>query len=126
MEQRLPPMDSIFSVAFEWVAILFLTLMLVLALFEPALPYRIGRAPADPPESAAFRRTLSALAGAPLVGGNRVEVLTNGEAFYPAELEAIAQARHSVNLEVTLRRWLRRPWRERLREALGGLFERQQ
>jgi cardiolipin synthase len=92
-------MESILFVAFQWAAIVFLALMLVLALFEPALPYRVGRLPPDPGESVAFRRTLSALAGAPLVPGNRVEILANGEVFYPAELEAIAAAQHSINLE---------------------------
>jgi cardiolipin synthase len=85
--------------AIQWGAILFLGLMLTLALFEPPLPYRVGRTLADPQESETFRRTLAALAGAPLVAGNRVEVLTNGEVYYEAELEAIRQARHSVNLE---------------------------
>ncbi len=34
----------------------------------------------------------------PLLPGNRIEPLVNGDAAYPAMLEAIAQARHSVTL----------------------------
>lgn len=40
----------------------------------------------------------SAVTGRPLIGGNAVTPLHNGEQAYPAMLEAIAAARHSVNL----------------------------
>jgi cardiolipin synthase A/B len=36
------------------------------------------------------------MTGRPLIAGNRVEPLHNGEEAYPAMLEAIAQARHSI------------------------------
>jgi len=38
------------------------------------------------------------LTGFPLVDGNRIEPLVNGDAAYPAMLDAIANARHSVGL----------------------------
>src|ERR1044071_580178 len=81
------------------IAIAFLALMLVLALCEPGLPYKINTAGSVPPDSAAFERVLAALTDAQVHRTNRVEVLTNGDQFYEAELEAIAQARHSVNIE---------------------------
>jgi cardiolipin synthase len=81
------------------VAIAFLALMLVLALFEPGLPYKINSAKSLPPDSEAFRRVLAALADAHVHDTNRVEVLTNGDTFYEAELEAISRARRSVNIE---------------------------
>lgn len=81
------------------IAIAFLALMLVLALFEPGLPYKINAASSVPIESADFQRVLGALADAQVHTSNRIEVLTNGECFYEAELAAIRQARHSINLE---------------------------
>jgi cardiolipin synthase len=92
-------MESYAYIAVQWIAILFLGLMLALALFEPSLPYKVTQVPADPLDSEGFRRLLASLAGSHSHAGCRIEVLTNGEAFYEAELEAIQQARHSVNLE---------------------------
>jgi cardiolipin synthase A/B len=92
-------MESVFFIGLQWGAIAFLLLMLYFALFEPGLPYRVGRPPADPVDSKPFRLTLSALAGSPLQPGNRVDVLTNGEVFYEAELQAIREAQDSVHLE---------------------------
>lgn len=81
------------------VAIAFLALMLVLALFEPGLPYKINSAQSLPPDTPEFLRVLAALADAHVHSTNRVEVLTNGGAFYEAELDAISRARRSVNIE---------------------------
>ena len=81
------------------IAIAFLALMLVLALFEPGLPYKINAASSAPPDSADFQRVLAALADTQVHSTNRVEVLTNGDCFYEAELDAIRQAKHSINLE---------------------------
>ncbi|PYQ17032.1 MAG: cardiolipin synthase B [Acidobacteria bacterium] len=92
-------MGSAAFIALQWLAIAFLLLMLYFALFERGLPYRVGRPPADPLDAEAFRLTLSALAGASLHCGSRIEVLTNGDVFYEAELEAIRTARDSVHLE---------------------------
>jgi cardiolipin synthase len=50
---------------------------------------------ADP----AFVRVLRAQDGG-LVGGNRAELLNNGDEFFPAIFEAIRGARHSVNVEL--------------------------
>jgi cardiolipin synthase A/B len=81
------------------IAIAFLALMLVLALFEPGLRYKIRAMSSLPIDSEDFVRMLGALADAQVHGHNNIEVLTNGEAFYEAELEAIGRARHSVNIE---------------------------
>ncbi|MGE3844370.1 MAG: phosphatidylserine/phosphatidylglycerophosphate/cardiolipin synthase family protein, partial [Vicinamibacterales bacterium] len=50
-------------------------------------------------ESEAFRDSLAGLAGTPFLGGNTVTILNNGKAFYPAMLDAIANARHSITME---------------------------
>jgi cardiolipin synthase len=81
------------------VAITLLMLMLILALFEPGLRFRITRAPSVPLESEDFLRMLAALTNATVQANNRVEVLTNGEVFYEAELEAIRNAKHNINIE---------------------------
>ena len=47
----------------------------------------------------AFRTSLEAFAGAPIVGDNRVDILLNGEQTFPALLETIASARETVTFE---------------------------
>src|SRR5215216_6413390 len=81
------------------IAIAFLALMLFLALFEPGLRYKIKAVPSIQLDSEDFVRMLGALADAQVHARNLVEVLTNGEVFYEAELDAIRRARHSVNIE---------------------------
>jgi cardiolipin synthase len=83
----------------QWIAIAFLSLMLFLAFFEPPLPYRVSAPPSHGPETEEFLRMLAALTGAQVQRRCRVEVLSNGENFYEAELTAIRAAEHSVNLE---------------------------
>jgi cardiolipin synthase A/B len=46
-----------------------------------------------------FLESLVGLTGTPFVPGNRVTVLENGDEFYPAMLEAIRGARHSITIE---------------------------
>ena len=55
------------------------------------LPYGVG----DPQ----FDRSLGQLLGPPLLDGNRVRALQNGDEIFPAMLAAIKGARHSVTLE---------------------------
>ena len=81
------------------IAIAAQSLLLFLALFEPGLDYKIAADPDAPLDADEFRRTLEALTDAQVSRGNRVEVFTNGESYYAAELEAIRAARASINLE---------------------------
>lgn len=46
-----------------------------------------------------FERTVSNLIGQALVGGNRVEILQNGDEIFPAMLAAIASARRTITFE---------------------------
>jgi cardiolipin synthase len=46
-----------------------------------------------------FTRTMTHLLGAPVVPGNRVTALLNGDESFPAMLEAIRSARRSITLE---------------------------
>lgn len=58
-------------------------------------PIHVDYGPADPP----FASALGPIVGAEFTGGNTVSVLVNGDAFFPAMLEAIRQARKTVTLE---------------------------
>ena len=46
-----------------------------------------------------FRRSMSDLLGPPIVEGNQVEVLLNGDQIFPAMLDAIKQARRTITFE---------------------------
>jgi cardiolipin synthase len=46
-----------------------------------------------------FRRSLGVLLGPPIVEGNKVEVLLNGDQIFPAMLEAIRSARKTITFE---------------------------
>ena len=94
-----PAHGSIAFIVLQWIAIVFLGLMLFLALFEPSLPYRVDRAPPDPLDSTSSGGCWPRSAAAPSTRTTKIEVLTNGEVYYEAELAAIREARHSVNLE---------------------------
>ena len=73
--------------------------MLFLALFEPGLPYRVSRGPAEGLDSPHFIRTLATLTNGQLFQASTFEVLTNGENYYEAELAAIRAAKRTINLE---------------------------
>ena len=73
--------------------------LLVLALFAPDLPYRLPGAGVLAPDTDGFLRMVEALTDAQVRRPSRVEVLTNGEVYYEAELDTIARAERSVNLE---------------------------
>jgi cardiolipin synthase len=74
--------------------------------FRVEIPYERGRDAPPPsisglsvPEEFAELAGISvAVVGAPLVGGNRVEVLHNGERAYPSMLEAIEDAKRHIFL----------------------------
>jgi cardiolipin synthase len=51
----------------------------------------------DDDRTASLRRTLEGVIGVPATEGNRVDVLRNGVEIFPAMLEAIAQAQHTID-----------------------------
>ncbi|MDB5824168.1 MAG: phospholipase D/Transphosphatidylase [Herminiimonas sp.] len=67
-------------------------------LFEPGLDYRIS-VPLPAPDSEEFFRVLSAVVDEPALQIVDHEVLTDGLAFYDAQLEAIRGAQSTVHLE---------------------------
>ena len=79
-------------------ALAILVSLMYLVLFEPALAYRVDDyLPAC--DSAASRELIRALVDAPMNTAEELLVLTNGEAFYAAELAAMRGARTTVHLE---------------------------
>lgn len=46
-----------------------------------------------------FLRSMGVLLGPPLIDGNRITTLINGDQIFPAMLEAIRAARHTINFE---------------------------
>ncbi|HET9233084.1 MAG TPA: phospholipase D-like domain-containing protein [Candidatus Eisenbacteria bacterium] len=64
-----------------------------------ALPPRFGLDHEFSIESNEFLDTIAGASGVPFVEGNAVELLNNGDAFYPRMLEAIEAARASITIE---------------------------
>jgi cardiolipin synthase len=80
------------------IAIVITGTLLLLVLFEPGLRYDVQETGHDL-KSPEFLCLLGALCDAQVHGDSRIEVLTNADQFYPAELAAIRAAQHSINLE---------------------------
>src|SRR5437763_5016014 len=75
----------------------FIAWLILVVLFTPAIPYHI-EADIDS-GSDYFIHVLESACQTTLERGNRVDILTNGTAFYPAMLDAIRDARETINLE---------------------------
>jgi cardiolipin synthase len=75
----------------------FVAWLIIAVLFTPHIPYHL-EAHIDA-TSDHFVHVLESICQTHLEHGNRVEVLANGDRFYPAMLAAIRQARETVNLE---------------------------
>jgi cardiolipin synthase len=81
------------------ISVLVMVSLIVLALFEPGLAYKVDAPDESPPDSPGFMRVIEAITDAQARSGSRVEVLTNGEVYYEAELEAISKAERSIHIE---------------------------
>lgn len=69
-------------------------------LIEPAaLPPRYGLNHEFSTDSDEFLSTVAGVCGVSFASGNDVEVLNNGDAFYPRMLEAIQRAKRSITIE---------------------------
>jgi cardiolipin synthase len=77
--------------------VLFLSWLFLVTLFTPAVHYRVNE-PVNV-ASAEFLLALQSTAPSPLYEGNRIEVLRNGDCFYPAMLHEIRRAQRSICLE---------------------------
>ena len=75
----------------------FIAWLILVMLFTPHIPYHIERdldATSDH-----FVRVLESTCLVTLTPGNKVEIFTNGDHFYPAMLDTIRSARETINLE---------------------------
>jgi cardiolipin synthase len=75
----------------------FVTWLIVAMLFTPHIPYHIeGEIDAC---SDHFLHVVESTCQTHLQDGNRIDILTNGDQFYPAMLDAIQSARETINME---------------------------
>lgn len=81
------------------IAIVLQSIVLLVALFDPGLRYGIDHAEMADMDPQEFLHTLEAVTDSQLSHRTRLDVFTNGEQFYEAELTAIRAARRTVNLE---------------------------
>src|SRR5438105_15044494 len=80
------------------IAIVFLTLVLFVALFDPGLKYLVTSARAETSDSPQFLYVLEALTYAKVNSHTSAEVLTNVENFYSAKLASTRAASQSTIL----------------------------
>ena len=88
---------SIVEIFFATVGVTFVLWFALIVLFTPRIDYRVSAPLA--PASDGFVHVIQPTCHAVIQPGNRVELLTNGERFYPAMLGAIRAAQTSVNFE---------------------------
>lgn len=81
------------------IAIALQSLLLFLAFFGPDIPYRVTESPGPPVDCERFTHLLATLTDSQIHADNHIDVLTNGDQFYEAELAAITAAQHTINLE---------------------------
>jgi cardiolipin synthase len=75
----------------------FVIWFVLVVLFTPRIDYRVTL-PLRP-DSPEFIHVLQSTCQAAVLGGNRVDIFTNGAQFYPAMRDAILAAQASINLE---------------------------
>jgi cardiolipin synthase len=76
---------------------MFLVWLILVFLFTPAINYHLSERTSVHHRD--FLYTIQSTCQAALHHGNRVAILTDGEAFYPAMLDAIRSAKRSINME---------------------------
>jgi cardiolipin synthase A/B len=76
---------------------IFLVWLVLVFLFTPGINYHLSRRTSV--RDASFQYTIQSTCQAQLYHGNRVTILTDGPAFYPAILDAIRGAKRSINME---------------------------
>jgi cardiolipin synthase len=81
------------------VSILAIAIFMLVGLFAPGLRYSLVAPPQGPVDAPAFSNELESLVSSKITRHNKIEVLENGENFYQAELDAMRQARRSINVE---------------------------
>lgn len=80
-------------------AMLAQAIIIVVALFGPNPKYKISMPGSESVASDQFLWNLEAITDAKLNHCNEIEVFTNGDHFYEAELQAISKAKKNINIE---------------------------
>jgi cardiolipin synthase len=80
-----------------WIGAAFIGWLVLVLLFTPHIPYHIERELDATGEH--FVRVLESTCLTTLTTGNRIEVLSNGDTFYPSMLDAVRSARETINME---------------------------
>ena len=84
----------------DWLGVLFGAVAILAYLAAPAAePPRYGLDHEMSVAAPGFRRTMAGASGSVFLDGNALEILNNGDAFYPAMLEAIQEAKASITIE---------------------------
>jgi len=86
-------------VVFACLAMLAQSIYILVGLFGPSPRYKISLPESESVSSEQFLWNLEKITDAKLNRCNRIEVFTNGNNFYEAELQAISQAKKNINLE---------------------------
>jgi cardiolipin synthase A/B len=74
-------------------------MMVLVGLFAPGLRYSLIAPIAVSIDSEAFLNELEPQINSKITRNNQIEVIENGDHFYEAELQAMREARHSINIE---------------------------
>ena len=81
------------------IAILAICAMVLVGLFAPGLRYSLVSPISVPIDSPTFLNELEPLVNSKITRNNQIAVIENGDHFYEVELDAMRQARHSINIE---------------------------
>src|SRR5438094_1969261 len=81
------------------ISLVAIAMLILVGLFAPGLKYSLVARPAVAVDAPAFLNELEALVSSKITRNNQIEVIENGENFYQAELQAMRQARYSINVE---------------------------
>jgi cardiolipin synthase A/B len=84
---------------FAVIAIVMVVSWILVALFGPTPDYKLANGLTAPLDSTEFVHELEAMTNSRASTNNAVESIPNGDHFYVAELQAIAAAKSSVNME---------------------------
>lgn len=71
-----------------------------------------------------MRRTLEGVLGVPATEGNAIDPLRNGDAIFPAMLEAIDHAEHTIDFRIEPGRWSDRSAFQRVAERFVAPVKR--
>jgi cardiolipin synthase A/B len=83
----------------EWALVVALVAVICYLIAPKAEPPRFGLEHEFSVNAETFLPTIAGTANAPLIPGNRLELLNNGDAFYPRMLDDIARAEYSITIE---------------------------